>query len=441
MRLNDPKVINAWCMFDWANSAYSLTITSAVFPVYYNAVTKTGIGNSEVNFFGIQLANTVLYSYGLALSFLIAAFLSPLLSGIADYTGQKKKFMQFFTYMGGIACIALFWFDGTSNIEFGIISFVIAGVGYAGSLVFYNAYLPEIATADRFDIVSAKGYSLGYIGSVLLLIFNLLMITFPSLFFGDVSKEVGETLGAKWSFVSVGVWWIVFAQYTFSRLPSNVHNRMPGNEYITKGFKELRLVFHEFRQSNNMMTFLGSFFLYSMSVQTVMYLAAAFGEKTLNLASDKLIATVLIIQLVGVGGAYLFAYLSKIKGNKYALMTMLGIWIGISSYAYFMQSEYEFYVLAAIVGMVMGGIQSLSRATYSKLIPDNTLDHTSYFSFYDVVEKVATCLGMFSFGLVENLTDNMRLSIIPIVFFFVLGFLIMIRVKVARDAVAADQKG
>lgn len=419
-------------MFDWANSAYSLTITSAVFPVYYNAVTKTGIGNSEVDFFGIQIANTVLYSYGLALSFLIAAILSPLLSGIADYTGQKKKFMQFFTYMGGLACIALYWFDGAGNIEFGIIAFVLAGVGYAGSLVFYNAYLPEIATVDRFDIVSAKGYSLGYIGSVLLLIFNLLMITFPTLFFGDVTKEVGETLGAKWSFISVGVWWIFFAQYTFSKLPDNVHNRKPGDEYITKGFKELMLVFNEFRKSNNMMTYLASFFLYSMSVQTVMYLAAAFGEKTLNLASDKLIATVLIIQLVGVGGAYLFAYLSKKQGNKFALMTMLGIWIGISSYAYFMQSEYEFYVIAAIVGMVMGGIQSLSRATYSKLIPENTLDHASYFSFYDVVEKVATCLGMFSFGLVENLTDNMRLSIIPIVIFFVLGFLIMSRVRVAQ---------
>lgn len=410
-------------MYDWANSVYSLVITSTIFPVYFNSVTKSEDLGFTVNFFGFNIVNTVLYSYSISLSFLIIAFLSPFLSGMADYGGKKLLFMKIFTYLGSSACVGLFFFDG-DNLEFGVICAMVASIGYAGSIVFYNAYLPEIADIEEYDFLSARGFSLGYIGSVILLVVNLFMIQAPE-FFGI--SDGGQA--ARWSFLITGLWWAGFAQIPFYFLPKNPYKRKVKKSLFMKGFHEIKSVFKEVRKIKVMNRFLAAFLFYSMGVQTVMYLAASFGDKELGLPGDKLIVTILIIQFVAIGGSFLFAHISKMFGNKNSLVIMVFIWVLICIAAYFVISEYQFYALAFVVGMVMGGIQSLSRSTYAKLIPSDTIDHASYFSFFDVTEKIAIVLGTFSYGLIEQLSGSMRNSSLALaLFFFVgLGFLILVK--------------
>lgn len=416
---NKNKVQGAWAMYDWANSVYSLVITSTIFPVYYNSVTKGVDGSDRVDFFGWDVVNTVLYSYSISFSYFVIALISPLLSGIADASGRKLTFMKFFAYLGSLSCIGLFFFDG-SNLEFGIICSVLASIGYAGSIVFYNAYLPEIAKEDEFDFLSARGFALGYIGSVILLVFNLLSIQFPEL--------VGFPQGsfpARFSFLITGLWWAVFSQIPFRFLPNNPLKKRINSSLFTKGYQEIRKVYHQIKVQSVLYKFLFSFFFYSMGVQTVMYLAASFGDKELGLPGDQLILTVLIIQIVAIVGSYLFAFISKKFGNKMSLMIMVSIWILNCLAAYFVYTVYEFYALAFVVGMVMGGIQSQSRSTYSKLIPQETTDHASYFSFYDVTEKVAIVLGTFTYGAIEQLTGSMRNSAVSLAIFFLIGIIFL----------------
>ncbi|HAH37600.1 MAG TPA: MFS transporter [Algoriphagus sp.] len=421
---NKKKVQNAWAMYDWANSVYSLVITSTIFPVYYNSVTK-GLDDSDiVSFFGFEIINTVLYSYSISFSFLIIAIISPLLSGMADSSGKKLEFMKFFAYLGSAACVGLYFFDA-SNVEWGIICSITASIGYAGSIVFYNAYLPEISEEKEYDLLSAKGFALGYVGSVILLVVNLLMIQMPHLF-GIPDGGVA----ARLSFLITGIWWAGFSQIPFRILPKNPYNRKLKRELLFHGYQEIRKVFFQIREIKVMIRFLASFFFYSMGVQTTMYLAATFGDKELGLPGDQLIMTVLIIQFVAIIGSYLFAFISKKYGNKVSLVIMVLIWTGICAAAYYVYTVYEFFALAFVVGMVMGGIQSLSRSTYSKLIPRNTTDHASFFSFYDVTEKMAIVLGTFSYGVIEQLTGNMRNSALSLGIFFLvgLGFLLLVSI-------------
>jgi UMF1 family MFS transporter len=421
---NKKKVQGAWAMYDWANSVYSLVITSTIFPVYYNSVTRNADGSDMVNFFGWEVVNTVLYSYSISFSFLVIAILSPLLSGIADASGMKLSFLKVFTYLGSASCVGLFFFEG-DNLEFGILCSVMASVGYAGSIVFYNAYLPEIAEENEYDFLSARGFALGYVGSVILLVVNLLMIQFPEAF----GIPAGG-FAARLSFLITGIWWAGFSQIPFRVLPDNPFKKKIRSKFLMKGYREIQKVFSQVKKIPVMKRFLVSFFFYSMGVQTVMYLAASFGDKELGLPGDQLILTVLIIQFVAIGGSYLFAYISRISGNKVSLMVLVFIWIGICGAAYFVYSVYEFYALAFVVGMVMGGIQSLSRSTFSKLIPQETTDHASFFSFYDVTEKLAIVFGTFSYGAIEQLTGSMRNSAVSLGFFFLvgLGFLLLVTI-------------
>ncbi|MEQ8358558.1 MAG: MFS transporter [Cytophagales bacterium] len=427
MELNNKKIIRAWCMYDWANSVYSLTITTAVFPIYYETITKNAGQGDLVDFFFWKLPNTVLYSYSLSFSFLFVAFILPLLTGIADYSGKKKMFMKMFAYLGSLACCGMYFFTSAKNVEWGITCSVLASIGYSGSLVFYNSFLPEIVSEDKFDKVSAQGFSYGYVGSVILLIINLLMIQAPELF----ALPEGS-LPARISFIMVGIWWIGFSQYTFHYLPENVYDREPQDNIFTKGYKEIKSVFKSLKNLPNLRKFLVSFFFYSVGVQTVMYLAPLFGSKELQLETSKLILTVLIIQLVAVGGSFLFAKISELRGNKFSLGLMIILWIGVCIMAYFIQGEMGFYILGFLVGMVMGGIQALSRATYSKLIPVKTIDHASYFSFYDVTYNVSIVIGTFAYGLIEHITGSMRNSAIALAVFFIIGFAMLLLVSVPK---------
>lgn len=423
--LNNKRITNAWCMYDWANSVYSLTIITAVFPMYYEAVTTSEDGNTLVNFLGWELPNTALYSYALSLSFLLTALMLPLLTGIADYSGKKKAFLKAFAYLGSLACAGLFFFNG-GNLEYGILMVILASIGYSGSLVFYDAYLPEIATADQYDRLSARGYSFGYVGSVILLIFNLVMIQMPGLF----GIEDGSALPAKISFVTVAIWWAAFAQIPFRRLPSNVYNRRVEGRYFSKGYEEIRKVYRSLKDLPDLKRYLVAFLFYNAGVQAVMYLATLFGTKELGMEAGALIITVLIIQIVAIGGAYAFARISEVKGNIYSLSVMIIIWIVVCIAAYFVNSQYQFFALAFVVGLVMGGIQSLSRATYSKLIPKDTADHASYFSFYDVTYNVSLVMGTFAYGFVDHLTGSMRNSALALGIFFVSGIILLRKVVI-----------
>jgi UMF1 family MFS transporter len=440
MQTASKKVVNGWAMYDWANSAYNLVITSTIFPAYYVAITAASDPNekSYVSFFGRKFINTALQDYALAVVFLIVAFSSPILSSIADYRRNKKNWLKAFCYIGSAACIALFWFHKDSNdhlnTEYGIIAFAIAAWGFWSSLVFYNSYLPDIAAPEDQDRISAKGFALGYIGSVLLQIICFVIILKPGFFGLD---EGDKTIGARLSFLLTGLWWLGFAQIPFSVLPktSSGNPTKEKKNILSSGFQELRLVWHQLKLMPSLKRFLFSFFLYSMGVQTVMLVAAGFGKKEIFPKPEdepKLLITIIIIQLVAMIGAILMSRLSRQIGNWWVLSIAIFIWIGVCISAYFIESQSAFYVLAAIVGLVMGGIQSMSRSTYSKLLPE-TKDTTSFFSFYDVTEKIALVIGIFIFGFIEETSGSMRNSIVALGAFFILGFLALMYAKPAYE--------
>jgi MFS transporter, UMF1 family len=425
-QLNNKKTVRAWYMYDWANSVYSLVIITAIFPIYYKAV-ATDKGSNMIPFMGFTIENSVLYSYALSFSFLIVAAILPFLSGAADYSGNKKPFMKFFVCLGSLSCMGLFFFDSLDTLWWGILCSILASIGYSGSLVFYDAFLPEIVTKDRYDATSAKGYSMGYYGSVVLMIICMMLIlNYQS--FGFPEKG-GEGLATRVSFLLVGVWWIGFSMIPFSILPDNPYNQRPTNNIWTKGYEEIAKVWRSLKDQHDLKRFLIAFFFYNMGVQTVMYLATLFGTDVLKLETGALIQTVVIIQLVGGMGAWLFSRFSKRKGNRFVLMFMIAIWIAVCIAAYFITTPFHFYLLATVVGLIMGGIQSLSRATYSKLIPENTIDHASYFSFYDVTWNLSIVLGTFSYGFIDQITGSMRYSALALGGYFIVGMILLFSVQ------------
>ena len=425
------KLLNAWAFYDWANSVYSLVIASAIFPIFYGALTlvkdeKGKILDDTVTFLGFDFNNDTLISYVTAAAFLMVSILSPLLSGVADYVGNKKVFMKFFCYLGAVSCIGLYWFS-LDYLWFGLLCYFLALIGFWASLVFYNSYLPDIAFPEQQDKISAKGYSLGYIGSVILLCVCLAMILMYETFgFED------EVLPTRLSFVLTGVWWIGFSQYTYYYLPKGNKKQKFTKHLLFNGFKELKKIWNKLGENKSLKRYLAAFFVYSMAVQTIMLVATYFGIEELDWgetnATTGLIVSILLIQLVAVLGAFLTSRASAKFGNINTLIVLNIIWICICIYAYSITTPVQFYVTAGFVGLVMGGIQSLSRSTYSKLIPEGAIDTASYFSFYDVAEKIGIVIGMFSYGFVAQATGSIRYAILFFILFFVVGLVLLFRV-------------
>lgn len=444
---DNKKIITAWAFYDWANSVYPLVITSTIFPIYYLSVTKIGDSNI-VGFLGMKFENSALLTYAMSFAYAVIAIIAPLLSGIADFSGSKKRFMQFFCYMGSISCALMFFFKGVDTLGLGIALIIFSCIGYSGSIVFYNAYLPEIASEENQDRVSARGFAMGYVGSAILLILNLIVVMKPELFF-DVNAKLKAIMaekpalssneamvlakasfggiGSRIGFLATGIWWIAFAQITFYYLPNNIYNKRPQGNYFFKGYKELAKVWKETKHIPKLTKFLPAFFVYSMGVQTVMMIATLFGANTLKLEKGQLIVTILVIQFVAVIGAYLFSFFSRKNGNINTLRIAVLIWIGVCVGAYFVETPTQFFVLAGVVGLVMGGIQSLSRSTYSKMLPE-TKDHASFFSFYDVCEKLGIVIGTAIVATITNMTNDMRNAIISLITIFVVGFILLLRV-------------
>ena len=418
-----PKLMNAWAFYDWANSVYTLVIASTIFPIYYGALFRQkGIEEIQLGSFFIQ--SEALIPYVTALGFLIIAFISPLLSGIADYLGNKKFFLKFFCYLGSISCMSLYFFS-LENLVLSLLIYLLALIGFWGSLVFYNSYLPDIAPKEHQDRISAKGFSLGYIGSVILLLICLAMVLLV-----DESRAIQMM---RYSFVLVGIWWIGFSQYTYYYLPNHRNDKKLHIDIIFNGFKELNKVWQQIKHIVALRRYLGAFFVYSMAVQTIMIIAAYFGEKEVNWGTDSnrrmgLIISILVIQLVAVFGAWITSKLVSKYGNINILILLNFLWICICAYAYFVITPNDFYIAAFFVGLVMGGIQSLSRSTYSKLIPSDAKDTTSFFSFYDVSEKIGIVLGMLTYGYIADITGRIQNAILFLILFFIVGLLLLLRV-------------
>ena len=423
----DSKVLNAWAFYDWANSVYPLVISSSVFPIYYGSLF---LDDLYIDLFGFNFKNTALISFLTAFAFVVLSIITPLLSGVADYVGNKMSFLKFFCYSGSISCMGLYFFD-IENIYMGLSFYFFALISFWASLVFYNSYLPDIAYKEQQDSLSAKGYALGYIGSVILLVFNLSMVLFPESF--GISGDNPELLAMRYSFVSVGLWWMIFSQYTFYYLPKSKSKRKIFKHVFFNGFKELKEVWDELKQIVIIKRFLIAFFIYSSALQTVLLIATYFGEQEINWGEGEkttgLIVSILLIQLVAVFGSIITAKVSKKIGNIQTLVILNFTWAFLCIGAYFIKSSFEFYIAAALVGMIMGGIQALSRSTFSKMIPetDNT---TSYFSFYDVSQKVSIVFGMTLFAFVDQITGSMRISILIFIFIFLLGAFLLRRIKI-----------
>ena len=413
------KVLNAWAFYDWANSVYPLVISSAIFPIYYGALFVESL---YIDLFGINFKNTALISFLTAFAFVILSLITPILSGIADYVGNKKTFLKFFCYLGSFSCIGLYWFD-LENIYIGLLFYFFALISFWASLVFYNSYLPDIASREKQDYISAKGYALGYIGSVILLLFNLGMVKYPS-FFG-IQPPAAELQAMKYSFVSVGVWWLLFSQYSFYHLPNFNKKKKIIKDVFFNGYIELKEVWEEFRDIFIIKKFLSAFFIYSSALQTVLLIAAYFGEQEILWRDNEektlgLIISILLIQLIAMIGAVFTAWISKKIGNINTLILLNIFWAFLCIGAFFISKPSEFYIAAGLVGLVMGGIQALSRSTFSKMIP-KTENTTSYFSFYDVTQKVSIVIGMSLFAFIDQITGSMRNAILVFLLFFVIG--------------------
>ncbi len=419
---NDRKTINAWAMYDWANSAYALVITSAIFPAYYNSITKVN-GNSRIDFFGTNIENTAAYSINLGIAFGVVALISPLLSSISDSGGNHRSYMKFFCYMGAIGCMLLFFFNNHQQVHLALGGMMLATIGYSGSMVFYNAYLPAIATEDRQDKVSARGFAFGYIGATTLLLLNLLFILNQ-----EALGVSDDTLFPRLSFLLTGLWWFGFAQIPFHVLPKGIYKAKTEGGSFINGYRQLAKVWNQLKSMHTLRTFLTGFFFYIMGVQRVMFMASSFGDKEIHLTITQLIITVLLLEYLGIAGAFLFAWISKRIGNIPALMIAVTMWIMICAGSYFIITPMHFYIAAFFIGLVMGGIQSLSRSTYAKMIPQ-THNNAAYFSFYDVCEKTAMMFGLVMWGYLDNLTGSMRNSIVALGIWFTIGLLFLFLVR------------
>ncbi len=428
------KLLNAWAFYDWANSVYTLTIASSIFPIFYAALFTSD--DALVTAFGFEMKPTVLIEIVTAFTFLVVAIFSPILSGIADYVGNKKNFMKFFCYLGSAGCMGLYWFD-LEHIHTSLLFYFMGLLGYWGSLVFYNSYLPDIAFEEQQDAISAKGFALGYFGSVLLLLLNLAMVMKPQWFGFDIGTTEAALNLAKFeamkvSFITVGLWWAIFSQYTFYVLPKGVSTgHKVTKQVVFNGFQELKLVWKQLKSNLRLKRYLEAFFVFSMAVQTIMLVAVYFGEQEISWASDSekttgLIISILVIQLVAIGGAFITSKASMVYGNIKTLIVVNFIWLCLCVYAYFMITPMQFYIAASLVGLVMGGVQALARSTYSKFLPE-TEDTTSYFSFYDVAEKIGIVIGMMIFAAVDHF-QTMRFAILFLLVFFLIGMLLLLRV-------------
>jgi UMF1 family MFS transporter len=416
------KIINAWAMYDWANSAFATTIMAAVLPVYYSSVAAANLGGNLA---------TVYWAYTTSISLLIAAIVSPVLGALADFSGVKKRSLAIFAFLG-ILGTALLYFVKTGDWLMASIFFVIGDLGFAGSLVFYDSLLPHIASGEEMDQVSSKGYALGYLGGGILLAINLAMIMLAP-------KEL-TGLMSRLSFVSVALWWFVFSIPLLKFVPEPPRRVMSGEENfnpIRASFSRLAHTFREITKFKQLFLFLVAFWFYNDGIGTIIKMATIYGAE-IGITQTTLIGTLLMVQFVGIPFAFLFGWLAKKIGTKKSIYLSLIIYTFIAIAGYFMSQEWHFWALGLAVATVQGGSQALSRSLFGRMMPKSK--SAEFFGFFSVSEKFAGIAGPFIFGIVGQIMGHSRLSIVSLIIFFIIGAILLTRVDVEAGIAAARQE-
>jgi UMF1 family MFS transporter len=434
---NDKREIFGWAMYDWANSAFSTTIgTVFLGPYLASLAEKAAILSQDgmARFFGIPVAADSFFPYCISFSVGMQVLFLPILGAIADYSHRRKQMMQLFATIGAVSTILMF-FVTQALWWLGGLLFIVANLAFGAALVFYNSYLPDIASEDQRDRVSSFGWAMGYLGDGLLLILNLVLYL--------MSDKIGipKDLAVRINLASAGIWWLTFAFFTWVRLRMRQPvKQLPKNEtYIRVGFRQLWKTIKEMKNFPETLKFLLAYFLYNDGIQTVIAVSSTFAVAPLvrggvGMGQDMLIVVILMIQFMAFFGALLWGKLANWFGAKRSIIVSLIIWSGVVIYAYLglkgSGRVVEFFILGAFIAMVMGGSQAISRSLYAQIIPAGK--QAEYYSFYEVSERGTSWIGPLLFGLVNQVFGSLRPAILSLIFFFVLGLIILPFVNIPK---------
>ncbi len=418
----------AWCLYDWANSSFVTTIVAAVLPVFFVGVVA-GSGSVSVQLPGFVLTSNSqsLWGYAMSLAALLVALGAPVFGAVADAGGKRKLFLGIMTAVGVISS-ALLFFSGPGRVGFTLTIVILGQIGFAGANVFYNSLLVYVTPPARRDLISSRGFAVGYLGGGLLLALNLLMIKQPGLF--GIPQG---TMAVKLSFLTVSLWWTLFSIPLFRKVPEGPASSNAGfSNSFRKGIRSLATTFRSIRQHKQAFRFLISFLLYNDGIQTIIMMATVFGKAELGLDSSHLIGALLLTQFIGFPGSILYGRLAAQLGSKKTLLAGIAGYLAIVVYAWKMTETWQFWVLAAAVGLLQGGVQAISRSFYSVLIPK---EHASeYFGFFSISSRFASILGPLLFAVIGDLTGSTRNSIISISVFFIAGGIMLLTVKDSEHA-------
>jgi len=418
----------AWYFYDWGSSAFSTTVVTVFLGPYLTSITQAAAdANGYVYPLGIPVLAGAFFPYMIALSVLLQVFFLPVLGALADYSHRKKQFFAIAAYLGAFTTMGTYFLQGDNYLLGGAL-LVFANLSFGAAIVFYNAYLPDIAGPDDRDRVSSQGWALGYLGGGLLLALNLVFVQF-------LAEPLGVSTGhaVRISLASAGVWWAVFALIPLAELKRRAPLKQlpPGERYATIGFKQLRHTLSEVRNFPHTLLFLLAYLLYNDGIQTVIALSATFGSEELGLGTTSLVQLILMVQFIAFFGALLFQQVASRTGAKRAIVISLFIWLGVTVYTYaFLQTELQFFILGGFIAIVMGGSQALSRSLFSLMIPRG--QEAEYFSLYEVSERGTSWLGPMIFGFTLQMTGSYRYAILSIALFFAAGLALLMRVNVRR---------
>jgi len=426
----------AWYMYDWANSAFPTTVLTVFIGPYLTTIAKAAAdSHGDVSLLGMRVTAEAFFPYIVSLSVLLQVLLLPLLGAIADYSHFKKRMFGLFAYVGALATLGMYFLQGT-NYQLGGILFLVANLGFGASVVFYNAFLPDIAAPEDRDHVSSVGWALGYLGGGLLLALNLFLFSKAAVF----GLSTGEAV--RINLASAGLWWGVFTLIPLLVLKRRAPLRPlpPGEHYFSIGLKQLRRTLGKARTHPQALLFLAAYLIYNDGIQTVISLASVFGQEELGLGIATLTTVVLMVQFVGIPGVYLFKYVARAVGARAAIVISLLLWIGTLLYAYaLLHTTRDFFLMAGMIALVLGGSQALSRSLFSLLIPKG--QESEYFGLYEISDKGTSWLGPLLFGLALQFTGSYRVAILSLIVFFIVGLLLLFKVNVhAGIRQAADQQ-
>ena len=422
----------AWYFYDWANSAFPTTVLTVFIGPYLTTIAKAAAdADGFLHLLGLRISAESFYPYMVSLAVLLQVIFLPLLGAIADYSHFKKRMLALFAYMGAFATMAMYFMQGTDYL-FGGVLFLVANLSFGASVVFYNAFLVDIALPEERDRVSSMGWAMGYIGGGLLLALNLLLFAKAS------DWGIGVARAVRINLASAGVWWAVFTVIPLLALKRRkpIRHLPPGEHFLTVGLKQLRRTLGNVRAHPHALIFLLAFLIYNDGIQTVISLASVFGQEELGLSMTTLTTVILMVQFVGFFGNVLFNYIARAITAKRAIIASLVIWIGTLVYAYaFLKTTLDFYLMAAAIAIVLGGSQALSRSVYSLMIPKG--QESEYFGLYEISDKGTSWLGPLLFGLALQYTGSYRIAILSLIVFFIVGLLLLFKVNVREGTLQA----